>query len=195
MSHAPNSPAAVLDFWFGVPGSDEFGRSLSRWFRKDPAFDALVRERFGATIAAAIAGALDDWRHTPMPALARVIVLDQFTRNALRDRPEAFSGDALALDGARAIVARGWDALYLPVQRWFCYLPFEHSEDPEDQRVSLELFGRLRDDPQAGGAWLWAQRHHEVIAQFGRFPHRNAILGRESTLDEIAFLARPGAGF
>lgn len=189
------SPDDILDFWFGAHGGDEFGKARPCWFRKDAAFDALVGERFGATIAAALGGRLDAWRASPMAALARVIVLDQFTRNAFRDRPEAFSGDALALDGAREIIARRWDGQYVSVQRWFCYLPFEHSENIDDQRESLRLFGQLRDDPQTGGTLEWAQRHHDVIARFGRFPHRNAILGRASTPEEIAFLAQPGSSF
>jgi uncharacterized protein (DUF924 family) len=106
-----------------------------------------------------------------------------------------FAGDAKALATARRIVAEAWDRDYDSLRRWFCYLPFEHSESLDDQRESLRLFGQLRDDPLAGGAWPWAVRHHEVIERFGRYPHRNAILGRPSTAEEEAFLREPGSRF
>ena len=180
----------VLGFWFG-----EHRQSRREWFVKDIVFDREIATRFGPLLESALAGGCDDWLVAPRPALAFVIVLDQFTRNAYRDTPRAFAGDPAALAAARLIVARGWDTELPALQRWFCYLPFEHSEDLADQRESLRLFGMLRQDPQAGSAWEWAERHHDVIARFGRFPHRNAILGRESTAAEIAFLDQPGSRF
>ncbi len=187
--------AEVLEFWFGSPRADASVALDPRWFGKDAAFDAEIRSRFGTLIADACAGRLDGWSDAPETALACVIVLDQFTRNAGRDTPQAFAGDARALALARHIVASGWDLGYGAVQRWFCYLPFEHSESLADQDTSVRLFGLLRDDPVAGGAYEWAVRHRDVIQRFGRFPHRNAILGRASTADEAEFLTQPGSRF
>lgn len=186
----------VLDFWFGAPGSAEYGRARKMWFRKDAAFDALLRERFGALLDAACAGELDAWCATPEGALALVIVLDQFSRNCHRGTPRAFAADDKALAVARAMVASG-DDLRLPgvEHRAFAYLPFEHAETAEAQRESLRLFGELAKDPQAKGYYDYAVRHADVIARFGRFPHRNAQLGRESTQAEAAFLSQPGSRF
>ncbi|POR55668.1 uncharacterized protein (DUF924 family) [Paraburkholderia eburnea] len=186
----------VLDFWFGAPGSAEYGRARKMWFRKDAAFDALLRERFGALLDAACAGELDAWCATPEGALALVIVLDQFSRNCHRGTPRAFAADDKALAIARAMVASG-DDLRLPgvEHRAFAYLPFEHAETAEAQRESLRLFGELAKDPQAKGYYDYAVRHADVIARFGRFPHRNAQLGRESTQAEAAFLSQPGSRF
>ena len=185
----------VLEFWFGEPSAPDFGRARAEWFRKDPAFDARIGARFGALIEDGLRGGLEGWLGAPQAALAYVIVLDQFTRNVFRDTLRAFSGDARALAAARRIVSLRWDEALRPVQRWFCYLPFEHSEDVADQREALRLFGALRDDPDAGGAWEWAVKHFEVVERFGRFPHRNAILGRASTPEELEFLSQPGSRF
>ncbi|NIE68762.1 DUF924 family protein [Burkholderia sp. Ax-1719] len=186
----------VLDFWFGVLDSAEYGRERKMWFKKDAAFDALLRERFGALLDAACAGALDGWCATPEGALALVIVLDQFSRNCHRDTPRAFAADERALAIAQAMVANG-DDLRLPTveHRAFAYLPFEHAESAEAQRESLRLFGALAEHPQAKGYFDYAQRHADVIARFGRFPHRNAQLGRESSEAEAAFLRQPGSRF
>jgi len=186
-------PREVLAFWFGPPTAEPVARA--EWFRKDPAFDAQIGQRFGRLIESALEGGLDAWAASPSGSLARILVLDQFTRNVHRDTPRAFAGDARALEGARALVASGWHLGFTPVQRWFCYLPFEHSEALADQDESLRLFALLREDPVAGGAHEWALRHREVIERFGRFPHRNAILGRPSTEAELAFLSQPGSRF
>ncbi len=191
----------VLEFWFdpgigaGVAGCGGEARARPEWFVKDRAFDLRIAERFGTLITAALAGDCAHWLAAARSALACVIVLDQFTRNVYRDTPRAFAGDEQALGAARGMVAADWDRQLAPLERWFCYLPFEHSENLADQRESLRLFGSLRDDPLAGGSWEWALRHHEVIARYGRFPHRNAILGRESTARERAFLEQPGSSF
>ena len=182
---------AVLDFWFGAPPLAE----REHWFRKDPAFDATVRDRFGAAIAAARAGAFGEWCHEPRGALARVIVLDQFTRNAFRDTPDAFSGDARALATSDDAVGRGFDRDLEPYERWFLYMPFVHSEDAAMQQRALDLFGGLAAETGLDSPLAWAQRHADVIRRFGRFPHRNAILGRASTPAELAFLATPGSRF
>lgn len=185
----------VLRFWFAGDDGSEAGLVRRQWFAKDDAFDADIAGRFGALLADAIAGRFDAWGDDRGCAPALVIVLDQFTRNVHRGTPRMFAGDARALEVARRIVARRWDPGYDPLVRWFCYMPFEHSESLADQNESLRLFAALRDDPLAGGAWRWAVRHHEIIERFGRFPHRNAILGRTSTAEEIAFLEEPGSSF
>src|SRR5437660_4594493 len=183
----------ILDFWFGVPGSVEYGQARDVWFRKDDAFDALVRAQFGGAVEAAIAGGFGDWT-APRGELARVILLDQFTRNIYRGSPRAFAGDARALATAQDAVSRGDDRELIPVERWFLYMPFQHAESVEAQAHSVELFTRLRDDGLAAPL-EWAQRHAEIVRRFGRFPHRNTILGRESTPEETAFLSLPGSGF
>jgi uncharacterized protein (DUF924 family) len=185
----------VLDFWFGAPGDPDRGRARAAWFTKDAAFDAQIGERFGDLVDEARAGGLSGWVADPRSALALLVTCDQFPRNLYRDRPEAFSLDVRALALASEMVARGWDRRLLPVERLFVYLPFEHSESIDDQRESLRLFATLRDDPDAGSSWEWAVKHFEVIERFGRFPHRNAILGRPSTADEQAFLLQPGSRF
>jgi uncharacterized protein (DUF924 family) len=191
----PASWVEVLEFWFGAPDSPEFGRPRAAWFVKSAEFDALIRDRFLATHAAAAAGALGGWDARPLGALALAVVLDQFPRNMFRGTPRAFAADARALAVARGVVARGFDDALLPVQRWFAYLPFEHAEDLAMQRESLRLFERLASDAAGAGTFAYAMRHYAVIERFGRFPHRNTILGRESTPDELAFLARPGSSF
>jgi uncharacterized protein (DUF924 family) len=132
----------------------------------------------------------------PLTALAQVIVLDQFTRNTRRGAAGMFAGDACALATARALVAAGDDLRMAGVQRQFVYLPFEHSEALADQLECLRLFAQLgRDEPALAGLLEWAQKHHDVVARFGRFPHRNAALGRASTPEEAEFLKQPGSGF
>lgn len=186
----------VLDFWFGRPGDAHHLQPRPEWFRKDPAFDAAIRERFGALIEAALRGELAGWAARPRPALAEVIVLDQFTRNARRGSAGMFDGDARALAAARALVASGADRTLPGVMRQFAYLPFEHSETLADQAECLRLFEQLgRDDPALAGLLEWAQKHHDIVARFGRFPHRNAALGRSSTPEETEFLKQPGSGF
>jgi uncharacterized protein (DUF924 family) len=187
----------VLDFWFGTPDSAEFGRERKMWFRKDDNFDAMLRERYGALIDAAAAGELDAWCATPEGALALVIVLDQFSRNCHRGTPRAFSADHKALETARAMVASGADLRLPTVQhRAFAYLPFEHAESAEAQRESVRLFSGIANEPEGGqGYYDYAVQHAKVIERFGRFPHRNAQLGRACTDEEAAFLREPGSRF
>jgi uncharacterized protein (DUF924 family) len=189
----------VLDFWFCAPGDPEHAQPRAVWFKKDAAFDAQIVQRFGATLESALVGGIDDWVAPPvqaLPALARVLVLDQFTRNAFRGTSRAFAGDEMALQGARALVASGLDRELTGVQRQFAYLPFEHSEDLAHQRTALQLFMQLeRDEPALAGLAEWAQKHLDIVARFGRFPHRNAALGRASSAEEIEFLQQPGSGF
>ncbi len=185
----------VLHFWFAGADGSEAGQVRRQWFARDDAFDASIAERFGALVADAIVGRCDAWGHDRECAPALVIVLDQFPRNLHRDTPRMLAGDARALEVARRIVANRWDERYDPLLRWFCYMPFEHSESIDDQNESLRLFAALREDPLAGGAWRWAVRHHEIVERFGRFPHRNEMLGRESTAQEREFLKQPGSSF
>jgi len=186
----------VLDFWFGAAGSPERGRFRGEWFRKDAAFDATIRERFLPLVEAALAGGLDTWRQSPTGALALLILLDQFPRNLFRGEARAFAGDARARAVADEMVSLGWDRVLSGVERIFVYLPFEHAETLTDQKRALTLFGLLADEQSGFDDTLdYARRHHEVIARFGRFPHRNAALGRESTAAETAWLALPGSGF
>ncbi len=186
----------VLDFWFGVPGEAGYLQTRKEWFSKDDAFDARIGEHFGALIDSALRGELAAWALSPNGAVAQIIVLDQFTRNTRRGSAGMFSGDALALAAARALCRDGGERGLPGVFRQFVYLPFEHSEDIADQRESLRLFAQLADDePALAGLMDWAQRHHDIVARFGRFPHRNALLGRESTPEEIEFLKQPGSGF
>ena len=174
------SPQAVLAFWREA-GSE-------KWFTKDAAFDDAIRTRFLETYEAAAAGQLKEWEAGREGALALVIVLDQFPRNMFRGSARAFATDALALDAARHAVASGHDRALNKTERTFIYLPFEHSENLADQERALELFAGHANSE-------WAQRHYEIIKRFGRFPHRNAILGRQSTPAEIEFLKGPGSSF
>ena len=192
---APVSPQQVLDFWFDVPGSPAHGESRDAWFRKNPAFDAEVRARFAATHAAAAHGALAAWVDTPASLLALIIVTDQFPRNMHRDTAAAFTSDAQALAAARTMVAQGWDTQLPPVMRWFAYLPYEHSETAADQDLAVRLMREVAIDARFADLPVWAERHQAVIARFGRFPHRNAILGRVSTAEEVEFLRQPGSSF
>jgi uncharacterized protein (DUF924 family) len=187
----PEQAREVLDFWFG-PADDV----RPEWFRKDAAFDADIERRFGPLIVQAIAGGLDAWQAAPDSALARIVVLDQFTRNTRRNRPDAFAGDALALAGARAMVVAGFDLTVSPVRRPFVYMPFMHAEDLAAQDECVRLFAELaKVSPSAAGNLDYAHRHRVIIERFGRFPHRNEALGRASTPEEAEFLKQPGSGF
>lgn len=181
----------VLAFWFGEPPL----AARAEWFRKDPDFDEAIRQRFGALVDAALAGTLPPPQGAN-PALARLIVLDQFPRNLFRGQARAFAGDAQALALALALIDRGEDRALQPLQRWFVYLPLEHAEDAALQDRSVTLFAALAAQaPDMAGALDYAERHREVIHRFGRFPHRNAALGRTSSAEELAWLALPGSGF
>ena len=176
----PVTPKDVVDFWY--EGGEE------RWFRKDPVFDGALAVRFGAALAAARGGAFDGWAETPEGALGLVILLDQVSRNIHRGSPLAFAADAKALALAKLWIGRGFHhKLPPPRARWFI-MPFEHAENLDAQRRGVALFQTMGLHDEAH----WAQVHLEIIARFGRFPHRNAILGRESTPEELAFLRSGG---
>ncbi len=184
-----NITLKVLDFWFE---ETDRGNSIREvWFKTDAAFDRAIGERFLDDHERAAMGAYDGIAETPEGSLALVILLDQFPRNLFRGSPRAFSTDAKARHVSAAALKRGFDTLLLPFQKMFLYLPFEHSENLEDQERSVALFKALGNDNLTG----YAQRHLDIIARFGRFPHRNAALGRECSDEELAFLNQPGSSF
>jgi len=186
----------ILHFWFGAPGTAICGTFREAWFKKDPAFDDEIRRHFLGATEAAARGELDRWQVDREGALALVILLDQFPRNLYRGSPKAFAADPKAREVARTAIERGFDMQCHSCERMFFYLPFEHSELLPDQERSVDLFKRLaEDDPSRAGIVPYALRHHEIIQRFGRFPHRNEALGRESTEDEIAFLKEPMSSF
>jgi uncharacterized protein (DUF924 family) len=199
MSHIEGmavGPQQVLDFWFGAPDSAEFGTQRKAWFVKDAEFDRRIVERFGPTIERALRGELDAWAQTPSGALARILLLDQFTRNAFRGDRRAFAGDAQALVAAIALVGSRQDESLPSVLRAFAYLPFEHAEGLAMQDEAIRLFTRLvATSPELASMLDYAHRHRLVIERFGRFPHRNTILGRRSTAEELAHIATPGTAF
>lgn len=186
-------PTDVLRFWFGPDQPPAFRKV---WFAKDPAFDADIRTRFLGTYAAAASGKLGSWERTPRGLLALLIVLDQFPRNMFRGSPLAFGTDPLALELSRNLLAMGWDLCLAPVERIFVYLPLEHSEHIRCQERSVELFKALAEQsPELRDTLVYAELHLRVIRKFGRFPHRNRILGRSSTPTETEFLRRNPALF
>ncbi len=193
-----NSIQAVLQFWFGQPDSDAASYTQRRkiWFGKQTDLDALITQQFRLLYESAVAGKSQDWQQTPESCLALIIVLDQFSRNMFRDSPKAFAADPQALQVAKFAVDQGFDRQLVPIQRIFMYLPFEHSENLEQQARSVELFHQLQTEaPELADTYDYALRHQAVIQQFGRFPHRNAILGRSSTAAEKEFLQQPGSSF
>lgn len=174
----------ILRFWF-----DEI--EPAQWWKADPAFDTLVRTRFGATLQAAAAGELHGWRARPEGRLAEVIVLDQFSRHIHRGTPAAFAADRMALALAQEAVAGGHDQALPVPRRAFLYMPYMHSESRAIHAIAERLFSTpgLEKNHESG------LRHRAIIERFGRYPHRNAILGRESTPEELAFLEQPGSRF
>jgi uncharacterized protein (DUF924 family) len=196
-------PESVLDFWFGPPGSNAevASRQSKLWFGKLPANDRAVAERFAATLVAATAGELDHWTTTPRGRLALVIVLDQFPHHLHRDRPQAFATDPQALAQSLAALEAGEYEQLAPIERVFLYLPLEHAESLAMQERSVSLFENLAHEAATDERALfdgfldYARRHRDVVARFGRFPHRNAILGRPPTPDEVEFLKLPGSRF
>ncbi|MFN3543841.1 MAG: DUF924 family protein [Thiobacillus sp.] len=199
----PVSSDDILDFWFGPPGSNAeiAARQRKLWFGKSAANDQTVIDRFVDTLTAAAAGRLDHWASTPRGRLALVIVLDQFPHHIHRDRPQAFATDTQALALSLAALASAEDRLLTPIERVFLYLPLEHSESLAMQTRAVALFDALASEADTDERVLfdnfldYAIKHRDVVARFGRFPHRNAILGRVSTPEEIAFLKQPGSRF
>jgi uncharacterized protein (DUF924 family) len=186
---------ALLDFWFLPAGHPDHGASREAWFKKDPAFDEEIRSRFGEDLKIAVTGGYDHLTSTPLSALAVVVLLDQFSRNLFRGQARAFAGDARARTIADAAVRAGLDQALLPVQRQFLYLPFEHSETLPDQARCMELYASLPAGELRDNCLDYGRRHQAIIERFGRFPHRNAALGRPTTPEEEAFLTEPGSSF
>ncbi|BAL22524.1 DUF924 family protein [Azoarcus sp. KH32C] len=203
------TPASICRFWFGTDTAARTGpddaavaaRQAKLWWRKDRETDGVIRRRFAAWLDRAAAGELDDWVATPRGRLALILLTDQFSRNMHRDTAQAFAYDPLARRWCVEGLAAGANAALRPIERVFFCLPLEHSESLADQQRVVALFGRLADEvPDAGRATFddytdYAIRHRDIIARFGRFPHRNRLLGRTSTDDEIAFLREPGSSF
>ena len=196
----------VLEYWLGaeLPSSESALSRKALWFTKSEETDEEIRQRFGAVLQEALAGKLDaEAMEQPLGLLAVLIVLDQFTRNAYRGTPKSFAGDAKARQLALKAIALGWDvdAAIPPVARIFMYLPLEHAEDMAMQQSSVVAFEQLYQEAEPAlraffeGTLDYAHKHLDVIEQFGRFPHRNPILGRESTEAEKVYLSKPGAGF
>lgn len=185
------TPSSVLDFWFGT----QAGAVRPEWFRKDAAFDDQIRQRFGALVDQALGGPLG-WGPAPDDRLAEILLLDQFPRNLFRGQARAFAGDARARALALGLIDDGSHLTLAPVRRWFVYLPLEHAEDLPLQDRSVALHAALAAaDPAFDDALDYARRHRDVVQRFGRFPHRNAALGRADTTEEAAYLAQPGSGF
>ncbi len=188
----PERARALLDFWFAPPGDPGRERHRDIWFKSTEEFDAALRREFLADYEAAAAGALRSWEESAEGALAVVLLLDQVPRNIFRETPRAYATDPAARAAADRALERGFDQMAPPAWRMFFYMPFHHSENLADQRRSLALFGALPRNPDRGGSLRrYGRPYIEVIERFGRFPHRNAILGRQSTEEEIEFLKKP----
>src|ERR1700722_15284522 len=173
----------ILQFWFGDGSDPEHER---RWFVQDVGFDQTCRNGFLADHERAAGGELDSWKEEPSSALALILLLDQFPRNIFRGTPRSFATDPKARATAKEAITRGFDLALPPARRSFIYIPLQHSENLDDQRESVRLFHKLAaEDPAMAGYVKYADDHLEVIRRFGRFPHRNAVLGRVSTPDEI----------
>jgi uncharacterized protein (DUF924 family) len=184
----------VLKFWFGREDEPGYGEFREAWFKKDPEFDRQIRDRFEALYEEAATGGLDGWKEEARSCLALVIVLDQFPRNMFRGDPRSYATDRKAQVTAEYAVERALDRELPPFQRAFLYMPFMHSEDLEHQRRSVELFRTLEGSGESDSAG-YAVRHMEIIERFGRFPHRNEVLGRRTTPEEAEFLTQPGSSF
>jgi uncharacterized protein (DUF924 family) len=189
--HLPERARALLDFWFGPPDDPLRERHREVWFKSTPEFDAAVRHGFLADHEQAAAGALAAWEAAPHGALALLLLLDQVPRNIFRGTPRAYATDPQARAAADRSLARGFDQTISPCWRIFFHLPFVHSENLADQQRAVALSAALPPDPERSASRRHGRPYVEIIGRFGRFPHRNAILGRVSTPEEIAFLAGP----
>lgn len=184
----------VLDFWFGA-GTPELDQPRQVWWARDDRFDKLISEQFGELHKRAARGDLHEWSSEAEPSLALVILLDQFSRNLHRGSSAAYANDPRARQVAAGAIDLGFDRLLLPIRAQFFYLPFMHSEHLEDQSRCVSLFEALVGLPDQENSVSFARRHEDIVRRFRRFPHRNAVLGRESTEDELAFLEEPNSSF
>lgn len=188
----------LLTMWFAGVDQPDTAPLMKRWFGSDPQSDAQLQRDFGPLLAEAEAGGLQSWEAEPESMLALVVLLDQFSRNLHRGSGQAFANDPRARDLAAQAIEKGWDQRFSPLERMFFYLPFEHSESLADQNRCVELFEALNREQSNdffANTLDYARRHRDVIARFGRFPHRNQRLGRSSTPAEEAFLQTPGSSF
>ena len=174
----------ILDFWFLPLGHPDYGKSRDIWWQSTQLLDDEIKSRFGALVELAIAGELDHWRKSPDGALALTLLCDQFTRNIGRKTARAFSGDGKARETARLAVARGYPPVYPVEMRTFFYMPFQHSESLADQDFCCALFASTGNDDYV----KYAVEHRDIVACFGRFPHRNEVLGRPCTAEELDYL-------
>jgi uncharacterized protein (DUF924 family) len=197
------TPSEVLRFWFGDPSDEAYGSPRDFWFQGTAALDAEIRNRFAGAVEEALAGGFEDWPQHPQGTLALVILLDQFTRNIHRGTPRAFAGDARAQAITVEAMDLDLDRGLAPLERWFLWMPLQHAESLALQARAVASYEALV--AEAGPletqrltldvALDYARRHAAIIARFGRFPHRNAILGRPSSLEETRFLTEPGSSF
>lgn len=174
----------IIEFWFSE-------LQPAQWWQKDPDFDAMIKERFGDIHGQATAGELFEWRDTPMGSLAEVIILDQFSRNIYRDKPQAFAYDPLAVAVAQFAISKGFDQDLSPTERNFLYMPFMHSESKLIHQQAVKLFKSNGN----GDTLEFELKHKAIIDRFGRYPHRNEILGRTSSSEELEFLTQPNSSF
>ena len=200
LTTADDRAEAILTFWFGEPKDPDYGTYRKQWFTKSDAFDEQIRQHFLADYEKAAAGHYAPWRTVPERAIALLLLFDQFPRNLFRGTPRSFATDDQALAIAQDLVNKGTDKALMPAHRFFAYLPFEHSEDRAHQDCCVELMqGLIEEVPTLDEGFNngldYAIRHRDVIERFGRFPHRNEILGRESTPEEVEFLQQPGSRF
>ncbi|CAN5790850.1 DUF924 family protein [soil metagenome] len=191
----PSEPSEVLDFWFGREGEEGYGEFREEWFRKDEDFDHQVRENFLEDYERAARGEYNPWQEEAESCLALVILLDQFPRNLFRGDPRTYATDDKALGAARQALEKGHDRKLPAFQRHFFYMPFMHSEEVEDQRRSVALFRELAAEEDSPDVTEFAEGHRDIVERFGRFPHRNELLGRDTTSEEAECLEQPGSSF
>ena len=190
----------ILEFWFGTDPSHP-GPKAQQWWEKDPEFDATIRRKFADDLSRAVRGEYETWKDSPRGTLAWIILLDQFSRNIFRDSPEAFVHDAMARDTCERGLEKGFDKKLTPNERAFFYMPLMHSESRDDHELSLIMYRQLEEGAPPDlralleNNYRYAQRHAAIVRRFGRYPHRNKVLGRTSTPEEIEFLKEPGSSF
>ncbi len=181
----------LLAFWFGSAEPEQMATSRSEWWKKDETFDRLIQQEFSSLYNRAVSGELEDWKESPLGCVALVILLDQFPRNMFRGSARSFESDEAARNVTRHVLDQEWDEDLPFAARLFLYLPLEHSENIDHQNAAVALISQLGDENYTD----YAEKHRVIIKRFGRFPHRNEILGRESTQEEITFLQEPGSRF
>jgi len=190
-----SAPQEILNFWFRCEDEEGSGKFREAWFTKDREFDREIRDRFEPVYEEAAGGGLDHWKSEARSCLALIIVLDQFPRNMYRGDARMYAADEKAREAARHAIEHAYDRELSPYGRLFMYLPFEHSEELDDQRLSVELFRGLSTEMGSEDLLGYAVRHLEIVERFGRFPHRNEILGRRTTPEEAEFLSGPDSSF